>query len=77
MVLSLGSGFYKHSLRNHIIEIDRWDNLHLFRWSSRNRKVSRFGSGSESNKFSIQLSFATLSDNAEGNGEINKNKFLM
>lgn len=37
---------------------------YLFRWSSRKRKVSRLASGSESSKFSMQLSFATGSERA-------------
>lgn len=37
---------------------------YLFRWSSRKRKVSRLASGSDSSKFSMQLSFATGSERA-------------
>ena len=38
---------------------------YLFRWSKRKRNVTRLGSGSDSNKFNMQLSLATLSDRAE------------
>lgn len=37
---------------------------YLFRWSKRKRNVTRLGSGSDSSKFNIQLSLATLSDRA-------------
>lgn len=36
----------------------------LFRWSRRKRKVTRLGSGSDSSRFNMQLSLATLSDRA-------------
>ena len=41
---------------------------YLFRWSRRKRKVSRLASGSDSSKLSMQLSFATGSDRAMGDG---------
>lgn len=37
---------------------------YLFRWSKRKRNVTRLGSGSDSSRFSMQLSLATLSDRA-------------
>lgn len=41
---------------------------YLFRWSRRKRKVSRLASGSDSSRFSMQLSFATGSESAAGGG---------
>lgn len=45
---------------------------HLFRWSSKNRKVTRLGSGRDSNRLSMQLSLATLSDRAAEGKKIPK-----
>lgn len=41
----------------------------LLRWSSRKRKVTRLGSGSDNSRLSIQLSLATLSERAAGDKE--------
>lgn len=38
--------------------------FYLLRWSSRKRKVTRLGSGRDSNRLSMQLSLATLSERA-------------
>lgn len=37
---------------------------YLFKWSKRKRNVTRLGSGSDNNKFNMQLSFATGSESA-------------
>lgn len=37
---------------------------YLLRWSSKKRKVTRLGSGSDSSRLSMQLSLATLSERA-------------
>lgn len=37
---------------------------YLFRWSKRKRNVTRLGSGSDNNRFNMQLSFATGSESA-------------
>lgn len=48
----------------HIKYVSKESTRYLFKWSKRKRNVTRLGSGSDNNRFNIQLSFATGSESA-------------
>lgn len=60
--------FKEKALQNndtlHIKDVSEGSTYYLFKWSKRKRNVTRLGSGSDNNRFNIQLSFATGSESA-------------